>query len=235
MKITLLTGQTFNYQKHFGFEVKILKSNRAKRLTLRIDEKNHCPALTIPKSCSEKQAVKFLENNREWIINMLARLPQAQKFSDGASFSFFGKNYIIRQISSQKGGCFTEAELKIGGQPEFLNRRVIDFLKEQSLERLSKLTLEKAKILNCHVSGVSVKDTKSRWGSCSTLGNINYNWRICMAPLYVIEYLVSHEVSHLLHPDHSASFWQTVEAICPNYKEGRRWLKIKGKDLYKYV
>ncbi|MCQ2740852.1 MAG: M48 family metallopeptidase, partial [Alphaproteobacteria bacterium] len=76
---------------------------------------------------------------------------------------------------------------------------------------------------------------KSRWGSCSTLGNINYNWRTCMAPLYVIEYLVSHEVSHLLHPDHSASFWQTVEATCPNYKEGRRWLKIKGKDLYKYV
>ncbi|MCQ2741194.1 MAG: M48 family metallopeptidase, partial [Alphaproteobacteria bacterium] len=217
MKITLLTGQTFNYQKHFGFEVKILKSNRAKRLTLRIDEKNHCPALTIPKNCSEKQAVKFLENNREWIINMLARLPQAQKFSDGASFSFFGKNYIIRQISSQKGGCFSEEELKIGGQPEFLNRRVIDFLKEQSLERLSKLTLEKAKILNCRVSGVSVKDTKSRWGSCSVDGNLNFNCLLVLMPPEILDSVVVHELCHRQHMNHSKEFYDEVLRIFPDY------------------
>ena len=235
MKITLLTGRTFDYQKHFGFPIKITKSSRAKRLTIRIDEKNHCPSLTIPKGCSQKQAVKFVDANKDWILNMMARLPQAKNFCNGDTISFFGKNYIINQTHAQKGGCFEDNYIKIGGQPEFLNRRVTDFLKEQTLEKLSKLTLEKAKILNCHVSGVSIKDTKSRWGSCSTLGNINYNWRICMAPSYVIDYLVSHEVSHLLHPDHSASFWQTVETLCPNYKEGRHWLKIKGKDLYKYV
>lgn len=235
MKITLLTGQTFDFSKHLGFEIKVIKSPQAKRVTLRIDEKRHLPVLTIPKYCSQTKALKFLDDHRDWIINMMARLPKACGFTDGETFSFFGKQYTVQHIENHKGTCFEEACLKVGGKPEFLHRRITDFLKEQTLKHLSEITVKKAKELNCRVSSVAIKDTKSRWGSCSTLGNINYNWRICMAPEYAIDYLICHEVSHLKHPNHSADFWNTVKSICPNFEEGRHWLKIKGKNLYKYI
>ena len=235
MKITLLTGRTFDFSKHFDFDIKVSKSSRAKRLTIRIDEKNHCPVLTIPKYCSKKQAFAFLESNRDWITNMLARLPAQQQFHNGESLSFFGEEITIEQKNTYRGAVLEEGILKIGGTKEFLHRRVTDFLKKETLERLSISSVEKAKILHAHLCSVQIKDTKSRWGSCSTQGNINYNWRICLAPLEVIDYLVAHEVSHLVHPDHSKAFWQTVASLCPTYKDCRHWLKIKGKELYIYI
>ncbi|MBE6444051.1 MAG: M48 family metallopeptidase [Alphaproteobacteria bacterium] len=235
MKITLLTGQIFNFSNKFPFKIKIIKSLKAKKLILRIDEKLHCAVLTIPKTCSQKQALLFLDSNKDWITNMMAHLPQNTHFFDGAELSFWNKKYTIQHNPLLRGSCFENNLLKIGGNIEFLHRRTTDFLKQQALKLLSQLTIEKAKQLDVKVNTISVKDTKSRWGSCSTRGNINYNWRISMAPLYVIEYLVCHEVSHLKHPDHSTNFWHTLESICPNYKEGKQWLKIKGKTLYNYI
>lgn len=235
MKITLLTGPTFDFNNQFEFDVKVVKSPLAKRLTLRIDEKNHRPVLTVPKYCSQNKALKFLQTNHDWIVNMLARLPQPGHFTNGETVQFFGQKYILLHSPGQRGVYFEDGFLKVGGDMEFLHRRTTDFLKQQTLKKLSDLTVKKAKILGCRVAGVAVKDTKSRWGSCSTLGNINYNWRISMAPLYVINYLVCHEVTHLKHPDHSASFWQTLKELCPDCDEGRHWLKVKGKELYKYI
>lgn len=234
MKITLLTGPTFDFSGQFPFDVKVIRSPLAKRLTLRIDEKNHRPVLTLPKYCSQSKALKFLQANRDWVVNMLARLPQASGFTNGDTISFFGQRFIILHLPGQRGTCFEDDFLKVGGAVEFLHRRVTDFLKQQTLSRLSDLSVQKAKLLNCRIAGVAIKDTKSRWGSCSTLCNINYNWRICMAPLFVINYLVCHEVTHLKHPDHSSDFWLTLSQLCPDFKEGRHWLKVKGKDLYKY-
>ena len=91
-----------------------------------------------------------------------------------------------------------------------------------------------AEKIGCQVKNVAIKDTKSRWGSCSTLDNINYNWRIALAPEFVISYLIAHEVSHLRHQDHSKEFWQCVKSLFPRCGEGRLWLKQHGKDLYLY-
>lgn len=235
MKITLLTGQTFNLDNKFDFDIKIVRSSLAKRLTLRIDEKNHRPILTIPRLCTQNKAISFINDNHDWIVNMLARLPKAKTFCNGESISFFGNSYIILHAPKQRGTYIEDGFIKVGGDIEFIHRRVLDFLKQQSLKILSDLTVKKAKQIGYRVSGVSIKDTKSRWGSCSTLGNINYNWRICMAPSHVIDYLVCHEVMHLKHPNHSISFWEDLKNICPDYENGRHWLKIRGKELYKYI
>ena len=235
MKITLLTGQTFNFNDYFDFEISVVKSPLAKQLIRRNDQKKRRPVFTLPKYCSRTKALKFLEEHRDWIINNLARLPQPKYFVDGAQFEFFGSKYTVQHISELRGVRFENTVLKIGGKPEFLHRRVTDYIKRQALKKLSEMSLAKAKILDCRVVSVKIKDTKSRWGSCSTRGCINYNWRIAMAPADVIEYLVCHEVSHLKHPDHSAAFWQTVRFLCPNYEQSRHWLKIRGKTLYQYV
>lgn len=234
MKITLLTGQTFDFSKEFGFDIRVKKSPTAKKLVLRIDEKNHCPVLSVPKYCSKKQALMFLRENEDWIVNMLAKLPKLCKFSDSEEICFFGKKYTISHDAKHKGTCFENGLLKVGGDGVFLHRRVKDFLKKQTLDILAEMSVKTADKIGAKLSSVSIKDTKSRWGSCSTKGNINYNWRIALAPKNVIEYLVCHEVCHLVHPNHSMTFWDEVKNICPDYKECRNWLKIKGRELYKY-
>jgi len=235
MKIILLNGRTCNYQDYCGLPLKVVNSLRAKRLSLRIDEKQHIPVLTIPKRCGERRVKEFLDANHDWVINMMARLPAATKFSDGEEISFFGKNYVVKYCPENRITEFCDNILKVSGDEEFLHRRVSDFLKAQSLKILSEMTVQKARVIDCRVKSVAVKDTRSRWGSCTTSGHISYNWRICMAPMEVIDYLVSHESAHLRHHDHSNNFWQCVEGLCPLYKETRRWLKTHGKSLYKYI
>lgn len=235
MKITLLTGKTFDYSAEIGIDLKVVHSLKAKKLTLRIDKKNRIPVVCIPKFCPKKTVLNFLHENMDWIKNNLAKLPKTTVFLPEDEISFFGEKIKLIHCLEAKGVVFEKNCLKTGGQSEFFHRRVKDFLKEKALQRLKTLTHEKAKVLGCRVQSVVIKDTKSRWGSCSSLGNINYNWRICFAPYEVIEYLVSHEVSHLKEANHSQSFWKEVEKLCPDYKEARSWLKKFGKNLYKYA
>ena len=234
MKITLLTGKIFDFSKEFPFDVKVKKTSVAKKLVLRIDTKDHCAILSIPKYCLRKQALKFLQENEVWIINTLANLPKLSNFAEGDEISVFGKIYKIYHENKHKGTRFEGDLLKVGGDKVFLHRRVKDFLKKEAVDKLAEISIKIAEKIGVKIASVTVKDTKSRWGSCSTKGNINYNWRIVLAPKEVIDYLVCHEVSHLKHPNHSTDFWSTVESLCPSYKDSRNWLKTHGKELYKY-
>ena len=234
MKITLLTGKIFDFSKEFPFDVKVKKTSVAKKLVLRIDTKDHCAILSIPKYCLRKQALKFLQENEVWIINTLANLPKLSNFAEGEEISVFGKIYKIYHENKHKGTRFEGDLLKVGGDKVFLHRRVKDFLKKEAVDKLAEISIKIAEKIGVKIASVTVKDTKSRWGSCSTKGNINYNWRIVLAPKEVIDYLVCHEVSHLKHPNHSTDFWSTVESLCPSYKDSRNWLKTHGKELYKY-
>ncbi len=234
MKITLLTGRTFDIAAALDMEIKIIKSPKAKRLTLRIDEKERIPVLSLPRGCSARKAVDFVETHRDWIQNMLARLPAAGRFENGECISVFGQKVIINHNPNQRGTMIIDGFLMVGGEPEFLHRRVCDFIKKFAAEHLYQMSAAKAGQIGCTVHRVTLKDTKSRWGSCSNRNNINYNWRIVLAPPHVIDYLVSHEVAHLAHQDHSADFWNCVAGLCPDYENGRRWLKIRGKELYRW-
>lgn len=236
MKITLLTGRTFDIQEQLGFEIKVIRSAQAKRLTLRIDEKARIPVLTIPPRCLTRKAVDFVNAHRDWITNMLARIPVSRSFADGDVISIMGKKYTVSHQPRRRGGAFIEQkQLIVCGAKEFMHRRVTDFLKKTAHDRLLELSRQKAALIDRVVHSVSIKDTKSRWGSCSSKSNINYNWRIVLAPAHVIDYLVCHEVSHLRHQDHSPAFWDCVASLCPDYQEGRAWLKVKGKELYRYT
>lgn len=91
---------------------------------------------------------------------------------------------------------------------------------------------EYAQRLGVSYTDIHIKDQKSRWGSCSSKGNLNFNWRIIMAPEPVCDYVVIHELCHLIHMDHSPAFWQLVESICPQYKQYKKWLKDNADTLY---
>lgn len=235
MKITLLTGKTFDIQQTLGMEIKIIKSPSAKRLTLRIDAKDRIPVLSIPSRCSSAKAVDFVNQHRNWIEENMAKIPVAKAFEDEEAISILGKIYTIKHSPLSRRGVYSEGDfLYVSGAKEFLHRRICDYIKKTAKKEFLKISQQLAQKIGCHVKSVSIKDTKSRWGSCSTLDNINYNWRIALAPDFVIYYLMAHEVSHLKHPDHSKSFWQCVKNLDPRCGEGRLWLKTRGKELYLY-
>ena len=234
MKITLLTGKIYNLQNAFDFPLEVKKSLRATKLSLKIDTKKHIPVLTIPPFCSEKKALKFVKEHEIWVQNALLRTPEIRKFTDGEKISLFGKEITIKHQPGQRGTIVENDFLLVGGDVEFLHRRVKDYIKKQAKNEFWIRSKKMAELLHKPLKSISIKDTKSRWGSCSSLGNINYNWRIALAPEFVIDYLMAHEVSHLKHQDHSSEFWACVKSLCPDMEHGNAWLKKFGKNLNIY-
>lgn len=235
MKITLLTGQTFNLENEFDFPLKVNSAWKNKRLTLRIDTKKREVILSMPKFCSAKKAKEFISLHLDWIEKNLQKLPAVKYFEDGETISVCGKEIrLCHEPNSLSAAFEKDGILHVGGNKLFFHRRVKDYIYREAkvdFTRRSKIFSEK---LGYQFKSITIKDTKSRWGSCSSLSNINYNWRIALAPEYVIDYLIAHEVSHLKHPNHASEFWQCVKALYPQSTNGRSWLKKNGANLYLY-
>lgn len=232
MKITLLTGKTYDLETAFDFPLNVISSFKIRRLTLRIDAKKRVAVLNMPKLCSKKKAYEFIYVHRDWIEANLAKLSPVREFANGEVLEIFGKKVVISYQAGSLSAVKEEAGvLYVGGELEFLHRRIKDYIKRQAKNEFLKRSRCLAEQIGCSVENVAVKDTKSRWGSCSSLNNINYNWRVALAPDYVIEYLIAHEVSHLKHRDHSVSFWNCVKKLCPKASVGKIWLKEHGNEL----
>ncbi|MFV0625753.1 MAG: M48 family metallopeptidase [Alphaproteobacteria bacterium] len=239
MIITLLTGKTSKIREKIklstGLDVKVTVSSRSKKLNLKIDNKEKTPSLSIPKFCSEKKAVDFVIKNQNWIFDKIENLVTTKRFEDGDVISIFGQELTISHAPQTRSGVhIIENKLVVSGEESFIHRRTQDFIKKMAKIKFYDLSKIKAEQINCKLNNVIIKDTKTRWGSCSSKNNINYNWRIALAPYYVFEYLVCHEVAHLRHQDHSKDFWNTVKELSPSYLEGKNWLKNNGKTLYSY-
>jgi len=234
MKITLLTGKTFDLENAFDFPLKVNMSLKLRRLSLRIDHKKRIAVLSMPRWYGKKKAFEFINEHLDWIEKKLSELPKIKDFEDGEKIRLFGQEICICHDSNFGAPKLINNILYVGGDKDFLHRRVKDYIKREA----KKEFLEKSQILadklGKKLEGISIKDTKSRWGSCSTLKHINYNWRIALAPLETIDYLMAHEVAHLLHPDHSPSFWRTVDNLNPNAYAGKKWLEQHGNELYLY-
>ena len=133
MKITLLTGKTYNIEQAFDFELRVIKNPRAKKLTLRIDSKERLPVLTIPRYCSQKRAIQFVEEHRLWIKEALSRIPEHKLFEDGETIPLFGKEVTIVHAPERRLGAKLDGStLLVSGEAEFLHRRVKDFIKKKA-------------------------------------------------------------------------------------------------------
>ena len=236
MKITLLSGKTFDIDADLGFDMKVIHSARSRRLTLRIDKKERIAVLTIPKYCSRKKAVSFVEDHQDWVLDNLKKIPELKTFKNHDKISLFGQEYTIEHspIRGNTGLDKKNHILYVSGGIEFLHRRVKDFIKKLALEEFTRRSQQTADKIGKKIHNICIKDTKSRWASCSSLNNINYSWRLALAPEFVIRYIVAHEVSHLKHQDHSAYFWALVDFLVDDAEKGREWLTENGQSLYIY-
>jgi hypothetical protein len=127
-----------------------------------------------------------------------------------------------------------EALLCVAGDAPYVQRRVADYLRREAKRDLDAASRRYARALGAAVARVSVRDTSSRWGSCSATGALSFSWRLILAPTHVLDYLAAHEAAHLLELSHAPRFWRIVRGICPEMDRAKAWLDAHGADLHRY-
>lgn len=215
----------------------IRENARATRMTLRIEPGGQALKLTIPKGLPEREIDEFLTRHHGWLMTRLARVEETGPLADQAMIAIRGVDHRI-VMTGKLRGIAEETEidgvrtLLVSGLPEHVGRRVSDHLKRVAKQELETSVETHAATLGRKVRGIAYKDTKSRWGSCTSEGNLSFSWRIAMAPEFVIDYLAAHEVAHLKEMNHGPDFWATCKQLCPRTKEAKRWLKQNGSRLF---
>ena len=213
--------------------LRLRRNAQARRILLRLDKQGDGVVVTLPQWVPEAEGVAWAEKQSAWIADCLFALPKRKLFYDGAVIPLEGEDHVIRQILSARRGVWREfGEICVSGQPEHLARRVRDWLKEEARVRLKEQATHASKRLGLKHGRVTVRDTRSQWGSCASNGNLSFSWRLILAPSFVLNYVVAHEVAHLKEPHHGASFWETVVMLDPNMDAGRKWLRKYGKTLH---
>lgn len=208
------------------------RNARARRVSLRIDPTEGMVVVTLPPRAGKRAGMALLMTHADWVSDRLARLPDALRFADGETIPFCGAPVVIRHVPRARGGAwFTDGALHVTGAPEFLCRRVTDFLRAEARRRFTALVIGKTALASLRARRVTVKDTRSRWGSCAPDGSIALCWRLIMAPDFVQDYVVSHEVAHLRHMNHGARFWDLVERLTPHTEAAMTWLRTDGARL----
>ncbi len=235
IKILLGTSKIDSLKEAIDFDIIINQSKSSKRMSIRIDAKKRLPVLSVPKFFSKKQALMFLDKHKPWIDEKINAIPEQKTFVFGDKISLLGFEYEILANKECRSNCKIDGKrLYAPCDERFLHARIIKFAKTFAKEKLAEMTYQKASIIGAQCNSIVIKDTKSRWGSCSIKGNINYNFRLVLAPFFVCEAIVCHEVCHLVEHNHGKDFYSLLYKICPEYDKAERWLKKCSKDLYGY-
>ena len=218
--------------------LKLAVSERAKRMALRLDPRSRTVHLVVPKRASMRTAYLFAEANKEWIREKLRDLPKQVPFKDGEILPIFGRDrkiIVLFNPALKTTVIFLKKDelLVLTNKPD-PSVRIRRFLMDLAREKLTELSLEKAAIVRRKLADVQVKDTRSRWGSCTEDGRISYSWRLIFAPLKAFDYVVAHECSHLVHMDHSENFWRLCERASRDYEEGKDWMQKNGHSLMRF-
>jgi hypothetical protein len=222
------------------YAVHVRRVRTARRFILRVRSATRDAVLTMPGRAALKDAADFAERNAAWLGVRLRRLPENVPFEEGAIFPLRGAPTRIVATGSLRGVVMEDRDendapiLRVGGAPEHIARRVRDFLKEEARLALQGAVDAYAAKIGKPAPRVTLRDTTSRWGSCSTSGALNFSWRLIMAPPYVLDYLAAHEVCHLQHMNHSRRFWDLCARLCPRTDEAEAWLTAHGVSLHRY-
>jgi predicted metal-dependent hydrolase len=220
--------------------LRVRPSRRARRVSLSIEAGageagSGIVELVVPRGVSLAQAMRFFETQRRWVAARLADLPQRVLFADGAELPILGVPHRIRRVESGRGTVRRDdGELLVWGRPEHLPRRIRDHLVALARQELGERARTVAQSIGRQARRITVRDTRSRWGSCSSEGNLSFSWRLLFAPEAVLHYVVAHEVAHLVYMSHGPRFWRVVEKLDPEWRRHRAWLAANRAELLRY-
>ena len=212
---------------------------RAKRMALRVDTHRRVVNLVVPKRGSLRSAYRFALEHEYWIRQKVAEMPEVINYQDGVTLTILGEKIKIKVNFDTKHKKTTveinDGTLQVTTNKKDPSSRIRRFIINHAKEHLTALSHKKAALINKKIHSVTVRDTSSRWGSCSSEQKLSYSWRLIFAPMDAFDYVVAHEVSHLQHMDHSPNFWHLCEDLSANYSRGKTWMKRHSQDLIRYA
>lgn len=210
-------------------EVRLKRNARAKRLTLRLSGQSGIATLTVPLRTSDRQAIRFAQKQEDWLRHQMAKLPERQVLEIGSTLLFRGQEMMI---TATDGKLVHLDGDRILVNPKHSGVKLQAFLKTEARNALLPAVEGYAARINKPFNRFTLRDTRSRWGSCSAEGNLMFSWRLIMAPPIVLDYVAAHEVAHLAQMNHSSAFWDVVTGLMPEYQNHRHWLRDNGAKLH---
>ncbi len=214
--------------------VTVKRSALARRISLRVDPARGA-VLMLPAKAQLAEGERFLLAHRVWLAERLARLPGKVGLGDGATVPLLGVPHPVRHAPGTRRGVWVEdGTILVSGLAEHVGRRVGDFLKAEAKRLIVPRAFDLAAQVERKPGRITVKDTRSRWGSCSSAGDLAFSWRLVLAPERVLDYVIAHEVAHLVHMNHSPAFWAVVGELAGDVRAPRQWLKQHGAGLHRF-
>ncbi|MEM6310819.1 MAG: SprT family zinc-dependent metalloprotease [Pseudomonadota bacterium] len=213
--------------------ITIRRSAQARRMTLRVSTLDGRVTLTVPRGIGQGEIDAFVTERTDWIRRHVARVAAPQTTGIGDEIPVLGE---MRRIvaGSGRGVRLDDTTLAVPGSPEQVPRKLQAWLKATARSELAFASDQYAAKLGRSYSKLTLRDTRSRWGSCTSAGGLMYSWRLIMAPAEVLTYVAAHEVAHLQEMNHSAAFWSVVETLYGDYRAPRAWLRTDGQRLHAY-
>ena len=216
-------------------EVAVREVRNSTRLSLRVSSINESVTLTAPVNTSQDVLLRFLESKENWLKANLLKISDKKVNVDiGRLIPIFGTKKHIKICSESLNVRIIGNSIRIPSTVSKPGLAVENFLKKLAKEEITSVANYYCGKLGVSYASIKLRDTRSRWGSCSSNSNLMFSWRIIMAPRNIIRYLVAHEVTHLKHFNHSREFWFDVRSMFGSYENERNWLRTEGTDLHFY-
>lgn len=213
-------------------------NRRAKQLILKVDPVAGEILVTAPSKRAIPEAIRFAQDRIDWIAEQLSESLRGKPFIPGMRIPFAGVDHIIISDPSSRSAVRLDGDLfpaiRVGGQPEHLNRRVSDWLKREARQRLTEKVDHYCRMLGKTRGRIHIRDARTRWGSCSSDGALSFSWRLILAPPDILDYVAAHECAHLIHMNHSPAFWRVVRDLGVDARHAANWLTDEGPKLFAY-
>ena len=221
------------------YRIALRRVATSRRYTLRVRAASRDVLLTMPARGTLKAAREFAERHAAWIGTRLARLPKPIAFAPGEVVPLRGVDHRIAHRPGARGVVWLESTANgplicVAGEAPHVGRRVADYLKREARRDLETAIARHAAALGVKPRRPALRDTTSRWGSCSSTGALNFSWRLILAPPHVLDYLAAHEVAHIRHMNHSPLFWALTRRLYPDTDRAEAWLKTHGATLHRF-
>lgn len=197
--------------------------------------------VAAPNGIARKRVIEAVESKAKWIVEKLSEARQNElgrkdrQYVDGEPFLYLGRECLLRLMLDKKHIKIEVEHLNDNlyvytdtDDPEAIKASIIKWYKHKAHERILARIEHYQPFFEVAPSAVKIKEQKKRWGSCTSKRVLLFNWRIIMAPLDVLDYIVVHEMCHFVHMNHSKEFWSSVKSILPDYEERKLWLKRNG-------
>lgn len=220
-----------------GLEIELIRSKR-KTVSIHI-ERDGSVSARIPETISEEDILKVLKSKEYQIHKNLAQwtvLNEAKvdrEYVNGQSFLYLGRNYRLQFVEDKLGEiAFKKGYFLLSHSDKDHARELfINFYKEKLKEKIKPIIDRYKALLGVAPNEIKIMELQNRWASCTSKGNVNFHWKCAMAPIDVLNYIVAHELTHLIHPNHTPTFWNELDKVMPSYNKQVNWLKINGAGM----